>query len=65
MDRHELDRVYKAVIELADREKVVSDNDLAAIVQRVRAGDTPHAVPVHSSPDFANTPAETGYGHGV
>ena len=65
VDRHELDRVYKAVIELADREKVVSDNDLAAIVQRVRSGDTPHAVPVHSSPDFASTPAETGYGHGV
>ena len=52
------------MIELADQEKVVSDNDLAAIVQKVRAG-TPHAVPVHSSPDFANTPAETGYGHGV
>jgi len=64
VDRHELDRVYKAVMELADQEKVVSDNDLAAIVQKVRAG-TPHAVPVHSSPDFANTPAETGYGHGV
>ena len=64
VDRHELDRVYKAVIEFADREKVVSDNDLAAIVQRVRSG-APHAVPVHSSPDFASTPAETGYGHGV
>jgi len=63
-DRHELDRVYKAVIELADRDKVVSDNDLAAIVQRVRSG-APHAVAVHSSPDFASTPAETGYGHGV
>jgi 2-isopropylmalate synthase len=65
VDRHELDRVYKAVIEFADREKVVSDNDLAAIVQRVRSGGAPHAVAVHSSPDFANTPAETGYGHGV
>jgi 2-isopropylmalate synthase len=64
IDRHELDRIYKAVIELADREKVVSDNDLAAIVQRVRSG-APHAVPVHTSPDFSNTPAETGYGHGV
>ncbi|MEO7271826.1 MAG: 2-isopropylmalate synthase [Vicinamibacterales bacterium] len=64
VDRHELDRVYKAVIELADQEKVVSDNDLAAIIQKIRAG-TPHAVPVHSSPDFATTPAETGYGHGV
>jgi 2-isopropylmalate synthase len=65
VERHELDRIYKAVIELADREKVVSDNDLAAIVQRVRDVGSPHAVSVHSSPDFANTPAETGYGHGV
>jgi 2-isopropylmalate synthase len=65
IDRHELDRIYKAVIELADREKVVSDNDLAAIIQRVRDGSEPHAVAVHSSPDFGNTPAETGYGHGV
>src|SRR4029453_7743103 len=35
VDRHELDRVYRAVIELADREKVVGDGDLAAIIQRV------------------------------
>ena len=53
----------RAMIELADREKVVSDNDLAAIVQRVRSGDAP-AVPVHASPDFDNTPAETGTGTG-
>src|SRR4029079_515859 len=64
LDRPALDQVYRAVIAHADREKIVSDNDLATIVQRVRAGETPHAVPVHSSPDFANTPAETGYGHG-
>ena len=38
LDRTELDRSTRAVIELADREKVVSDNDLAAIVQRVRSG---------------------------
>jgi 2-isopropylmalate synthase len=36
VSRYELDRVYKAVIELADREKVVTDNDLTIIVQRVR-----------------------------
>ena len=29
LDRHELDAVYRAVIEHADREKVVSDRDLA------------------------------------
>src|SRR6185437_7670540 len=35
MDRRTLDEVYRAVIEHADREKVVSDADLAAIVARV------------------------------
>jgi 2-isopropylmalate synthase len=65
VDRHELDRVYRAVIELADREKVVGDGDLAAIIQRVRSGIDPQPVATHSSQDFANTPAETGYGHGV
>ena len=34
LDRHELDVVYRAVIAHADREKVVSDADLAAIVAR-------------------------------
>ena len=38
LERHELDRVYRAVIALADREKVVSDNDLSTIVRRLRAG---------------------------
>jgi 2-isopropylmalate synthase len=65
VDRHELDRVYRAVIELADREKVVGDGDLAAIIQRVRSGVEPQPVAAHSSQDFGTTPAETGYGHGV
>jgi 2-isopropylmalate synthase len=60
VERRELDRIYKAVIELADRDKVVSDNDLATIVARIREVGTQGG-----SSDFANTPAETGYGHGV
>jgi 2-isopropylmalate synthase len=65
VERRELDRVYKAVIELADREKTVTDDDLAAIVARLRETGEPSATVTHSSSDFATTPAETGYGHGV
>ena len=62
VDRRQLDAVYRAVIEHADREKVVTDRDLAAIVLQV-LGAT--AEPVMVVPDFAETPAEVGYGHGV
>jgi 2-isopropylmalate synthase len=65
VERRELDRVYRAVIELADREKVVSDDDLTAIVIRIRKGEDPSSAATHASQDFDNTPAETGYGHGV
>jgi 2-isopropylmalate synthase len=64
LERQELDRVYRAVIELADREKTVTDADLAAIVGQVRGVAAPSpAVP--GLPDFSATPAEVGYGHGV
>ena len=65
LERRDLDSVYRAVIEHADREKIVSDADLTAIVAVV-CGPTslPQStvVPVH---DFSATPAEVGYGHGV
>jgi 2-isopropylmalate synthase len=66
LERHELDRVYRAVILLADREKTVNDPDLLKIVAAVRSAadtDSPVFVPVVA--DFASTPAEKGYGHGV
>jgi 2-isopropylmalate synthase len=63
LERRELDAVYRAVIEHADREKVVTDTDLSAIVSQVCAKTTQAALqPV---PDFAATPSERGYGHGV
>ena len=66
LDRHTLDAVYRAVIAHADREKVVSDADLAAIVARATGAATrqesAHAPAVA---DFTATPAEVGYGHGV
>jgi 2-isopropylmalate synthase len=64
LDRSALDRVYRAVIAHADREKIVSDRDLAAIVAKtLEAPATPAAVT--TAPDFHTTPAEVGYGHGV
>jgi len=66
LDRPTLDAVYKAVIAHADREKVVSDADLATIVARVTgAAELPRAGAPTAVPDFQATPAEVGYGHGV
>ena len=68
LDRRELDAVYRAVIALGDREKVVTDSDLSAIVARLRgtavAPEAPPARPARA-PEFTSTPAELGYGHGV
>jgi 2-isopropylmalate synthase len=65
LDRATLDAVYKAVIAHADREKVVSDADLTAIVASATgAAPRPEAAPA-AIPDFSATPAEVGYGHGV
>jgi 2-isopropylmalate synthase len=65
LDRQQLDQVYRAVIEHADREKTVSDRDLTAIVNKVRGDARRSGVPVSVGHDFTNTPAESGYGHGV
>jgi 2-isopropylmalate synthase len=68
LERRDLDAVYRAVIELADREKTVTDTDLMAIVRRLLGpvrGDEPLGTPAPAIPDFSATPAEVGYGHGV
>jgi 2-isopropylmalate synthase len=66
LERRDLDAVYRAVIELADREKTVTEADLLAIVRaaigQAAAPTAERAIPV---PDFSSTPAEVGYGHGV
>jgi 2-isopropylmalate synthase len=68
LDRAQVDAVYAAVKAHADREKIVSDRDLAAIVARTlglrEAAPAAAASPV-AMPDFHSTPAEVGYGHGV
>ncbi|OFW06673.1 MAG: 2-isopropylmalate synthase [Acidobacteria bacterium RIFCSPLOWO2_02_FULL_67_36] len=63
LTRQQLDDVYRAVIAHADREKIVSDRDLAAIVANVQGTRQEPAVTPVPTPDFAATPA--GYGHGV
>jgi len=65
LDRQTLDRVYRGVIAHADREKVVSDADLAKIVTRECGIELPAAGVAATVPDFHATPAERGYGHGV
>jgi 2-isopropylmalate synthase len=65
LDRRELDEVYRAVITLADREKIVNDNDLTAIVSRIRGEQGAKSGAAAQAPDFTATPAEIGYGHGV
>ena len=71
LDRPALDQVYRAVIAHADREKIVSDRDLAVIVARALgtpapATDAPAAASTTTpATDFHTTPAEVGYGHGV
>ncbi len=64
LDRAELDVVYKAVIAHAVREKIVTDADLSAIVQRIRRIAASDAPALHILDIDAN-PAEVGYGHGV
>jgi 2-isopropylmalate synthase len=65
LDRATLDVVYRAVIAHADREKVVSDADLAAIVAQATGAAPRPADPAPGASDFTATPAEVGYGHGV
>jgi len=66
LTRLELDQVYRLVIALADREKVVNDNDLRQIASDVRSGvPTKTATGSNGATDFTLTPAESGYGHGV
>jgi 2-isopropylmalate synthase len=68
LERRDLDAVYRAVIELADREKVVTDTDLLEIVSATRGPLQSRELsrePTPAVPDFSATPAEIGYGHGV
>jgi 2-isopropylmalate synthase len=65
LDRYELDRIYREVIALADREKIVSDRDLTIMLGRLRGTGATQSTSLHPIPDVFATPAESGYGHGV
>jgi 2-isopropylmalate synthase len=65
IDRARLDAIYAAVIAHADREKIVSDADLADIAAQVTGAREPRSGGTIVMPDFHTTPAEVGYGHGV
>ena len=61
LGRFELDRVYRAVIALADIQKTVSDDDLTMVMERVR-------MDIRAEQDEAagrGLTTEKGYGHGV
>ena len=64
LERHEVETVYWAIMSIADREKVVSDRDLADVIGRIRGKRQTAGAPASAS-DFSGTPAEVGYGHGV
>jgi 2-isopropylmalate synthase len=69
LSRFEVDRVYRAMVTLADRQKTIGDADLAALVEEAREAVAPRPIdgPPRAAiiPDFAPPLVETGYGHGV
>jgi hypothetical protein len=71
LTRFEVDRVYRRMVSFADAHKHVSDAQLRAIVDEVRASEAAgsaapsQAAPARTRPDQHGTVAEPGYGHGV
>ena len=60
LERTEIETVYWDIMAIADREKVVSDNDLADVVRQLRGG---RGASGQTGPDHAGlqwTPAEVG-----
>jgi 2-isopropylmalate synthase len=69
LSKLELDRVYRQMTALADRQKTIADQEIAAIVEMVRRqehqlqpGQPSEAKAGHDGP---HAPVEVGYGHGV
>jgi len=64
----ELIEIYRALMAIADERKVITDNDVIAVVSAVRTGPAPR----HDAVDPFDTPSgvaaahhPSGYGHGV
>jgi 2-isopropylmalate synthase len=67
VSRLELDRLYRRMIALADKQKTVSDSELLAMVEALRAPEPePAAAGVGPGQNRAGSGnEENGYGHGV
>jgi 2-isopropylmalate synthase len=64
----ELVEVYRALMTIADERKIITDNDVVAVVSAVRTGSVRHDhVDPFDTPSgvTAAHPHPTGYGHGV
>jgi 2-isopropylmalate synthase len=63
----ELIEVYRALMAIADDRKIISDNDVVAVVSSVRTGSTrdDHVDPFDTPSGVAAGHHPTGYGHGV
>jgi len=66
LSRFELDRAYRRMIALADRQKHVSDAELQAIIEEMRAEERARDRQAEAEAwTMAPGGAEVGYGHGV
>jgi 2-isopropylmalate synthase len=69
LSRLEVDRLYRRMIALADRQKTVSDPELLAMVEVLRTPEPEHAAAVpagaHGQHRASTGHEEKGYGHGV
>ena len=70
VDGSELGEVYRALMTIADDRKILTDNDIAAVVSSVRTTHpaAPEPVDPFDTPSAAPAPHalhESGYGHGV
>jgi 2-isopropylmalate synthase len=63
----ELVEVYRALMAIADDRKIITDNDVAAVVSSVRTGSTrdDHVDPFDTPSGVAAAHHPSGYGHGV
>jgi hypothetical protein len=66
LEGEELIDVYRALMAIADDRKMLTDNDLRAVVASFREEQVPaDAVDPFDTPAAAGLTSESGYGHGV
>jgi hypothetical protein len=63
----ELVEIYRALMTIADERKIITDNDVVAVVSAVRTGTSRHEPvdPFDTPPGVTAAHHPTGYGHGV